>query len=315
LVEVESRTEKRAAGATEPDQATVKGLIAQFAYWLEKEGKEKTYLNRIKSLANKGANLLDPEDVKAVIGKQTYKKATKVLDVYAYDAFAKMLGIQWTPPQYKQEEILPFIPDEAELDALIASCKSRRMGSFLQTLKETFADPGEALKLRWIDIDVSHNIITINGTVKGHRPRQLQVSNKLIAMLNRLPKKSEYVFPTRYRNMVQIYMVFRRRTADRLQNPRLLKISFNTFRHWGATMVYHYTRDILLVQKLLGHKEIKSTMKYTQLVKFKDDEFDVATATTVEDIKQLAEAGFEKFDELNGIHVFRRPKRFANIRR
>jgi hypothetical protein len=78
-------------------------------------------------------------------------------------------------------------------------------------------------------------------------------------------------------------------------------------------MVYHYTRNLLLVQKLLGHRQISSTLKYTQLVKFKDNEFDVATATTVEEIKQLAAAGFEKFDELQGIHVFRRPKRFANI--
>jgi len=45
------------------------------------------------------------------------------------------------------------------------------------------------------------------------------------------------------------------------------------------------------------------------MIKFKDDEFDVATATSVEE-KELPRANFEKFDELNGIHIFRRPKRF-----
>jgi hypothetical protein len=50
------------------------------------------------------------------------------------------------------------------------------------------ADPGEALKLRWIDINASNNTITINRPVKGHNPRQLKVSSKLIAMLNTLPK-------------------------------------------------------------------------------------------------------------------------------
>ena len=75
-------------------------------------------------------------------------------------------------------------------------------------------------------------------------------------------------------------------------------------------MTYHYTKNILLVQKLLGHKNIKNTMKYTQLVHFKDDEFDVATATTVEEAKQLAASGFEKFDEFQSIHIFRKPKRF-----
>lgn len=52
--------------------------------------------------------------------------------------------------------------------------------------RETFADPGEAVRLRWIDI--RENVITINQPVKGHNPRQLKVSNKLIAMLNALPK-------------------------------------------------------------------------------------------------------------------------------
>ncbi len=65
------------------------------------------------------------------------------------------------------------------------------MATYLQTLKEAFADPSEALKLRWIDVDFSNNVITINNSVKGHRPRQMTVSYKLIAMLNTLPKTSE----------------------------------------------------------------------------------------------------------------------------
>lgn len=51
-------------------------------------------------------------------------------------------------------------------------------------------------------------------------------------------------------------------------------------------------------------------MKYIHMLNFKDDEYDVATATTVEEIKHLAEAGFQKFDEINRIHIFRHPKRF-----
>lgn len=136
------------------------------------------------------------------------------------------------------------------------------MTAYLQTLKETMADPTEALRLRWIDIN--RNIISISMPVKGHRPRQLEVSNRLIAMLNNLPKTSELIFPTNYRSMQSTFIKVRKRVAYRLQNPRILKISFVTFRHWGATMVYHYSRGgLLLVQKLLGHKRITSTMKYT----------------------------------------------------
>ncbi len=137
-----------------------------------------------------------------------------------------------------------------------AACKSRRMAAFLQTLKETFVDPGEVLRLRWID--VSGNVITINHPVKRHNPRQLKVSNKLIAMLNALPKTSERIFPTTYATISLCFQKVRRRAAQNLQNPRLLKITFTTFRHWGATMTYHYTKNILLVQKLLGIKEFRT---------------------------------------------------------
>jgi len=100
------------------------------------------------------------------------------------------------------------------------------------------------------------------------------------------------------------------RTVHKLQNPRIRAISLTTFRHWGATMTYHYTKNILLVQKLLGHKRIQNTMKYTQLVHFKEDEFDVAIATTVEEAKDLLAIGFDYITEKNGIMLFRKPKMF-----
>ena len=54
-------------------------------------------------------------------------------------------------------------------------------------------------------------------------------------------------------------------------------------------------------------------MKYV-LVHFKDDEdFEVTAAATVEEVKQFAVAGFEKVDEIQGIHVFRRPRRFSTV--
>ena len=52
-------------------------------------------------------------------------------------------------------------------------------------------------------------------------------------------------------------------------------------------MTYHYTRKLLLVQQLLGHKNIQNTLRYTRPVHFKEDEFEVETAATVEEAKEL----------------------------
>lgn len=184
------------------------------------------------------------------------------------------------------------------------------MAAFLQTLKETFADPGEALKLEWTDL--TGNALNIRP-VKGHRPRQLAISSKLVAMLECLPHTSERIFPTNYDSMYPLFSRLRKRVATTLQNPRIKAISFNTFRHWGGTMTYHQTRNILLVQKILGHKCIENTMKYTQLVCFKESDYDVATATTLEEDQQLLKIGFEYVTERNSIKIYRKPKTFAKL--
>jgi integrase/predicted RNA-binding Zn-ribbon protein involved in translation (DUF1610 family) len=317
LTEVEpEKIAQREGTGVAPDQATVKGLLAQFAAWLERQGfKGSTYYGNIKTLVASGANILDPEDVKRVIARLKKKNGepwcdtAKMMMRYSYDAFAKMLGITWTPPKYKQRDFEAFIPDESELDTLIASCRSKRMATYLQCLKETFGDPTEVLRLRWID--VTNNVITIAQPVKNHLPRQLEVSQKLLSMLNNLPKSEERIFPTTYATMANAFMNLRKRAAQKLQNPRLSKISLTGFRHWGGTMLAYYTNgNVLTVKKLLGHRRVENTMKYIGRLQFKDDRFEIATATTDDEIKQLGSAGFEKYDEHNGVHFYRKPKKF-----
>jgi len=316
LAEVETRKEKpMREGTTETPAAKAIGLIVQYMSYLEREGYSgsSAYPDLLKILSKK-ADLQDPEDVKRAIAQQRWKDGTKMLAVYAYDAFTRMLKITWDSPEYKQEETLPFVPDEKELDALISCCRSRRMATFLQTLKETYADPGEVLRLQWIDLN--GNVITINKPVKGHLPGQYEISGKLVAMLNALPKVSQRIFPPNYQNMYVCFVEVRKKAAMIQQNPRLNSISFKSFRHWAGSMIAHYTNgNVLEVKKQLRHKRIENTMKYINMIIFKDDEFDVATATSDEDIKKLGSAGFQKYDERKigelCISYYRKPKRFG----
>ena len=76
-------------------------------------------------------------------------------------------------------------------------------------------------------------------------------------------------------------------------------------------MTAQYTNgNVLTVKKLLGHKQIRNTMKYIGMRHFKDDEFDIATATTVDEAKTVLAAGCDYVTEKNGIMLFRKPKRF-----
>jgi integrase len=305
--------------------ADTKGLLTQFYAYLEKEAYsvESDYVDKVKHLAVIGANLRDPEHVKTIIGQmqrkdgQKTKNGTKMLHCYAYDAFAKMLKLSWDIPTYRQEDHDPFVPDETELDALINSAKSKLLATFLQTLKETFADPGEALRIKWLDIDTNNKAISIRYPVKNHSPRTLQVSNRLLSMIEALPKKDDRVFPTSYATMLRRFVTMRKRTADIHQNPRLLAVDFTAFRTWAGTMIaYHTNGNVLTVKKLLGHKQVKNTMKYIGRIEFKDNDFETTSATTLEEILRLGKEGWVEYSvaKISNVeyHCFKKPKRFRN---
>jgi Mn-dependent DtxR family transcriptional regulator len=65
---------------------------------------------------------------------------------------------------------------------------------------------------------------------------------------------------------------------------------------------------------MLRHKKIENTMKYIHTIQFKDEDFEIATATTEEEIKQLGQAGFVKYDEMRGIQFYRKPKKFGGLK-
>jgi len=83
---------------------------------------------------------------------------------------------------------------------------------------------------------------------------------------------------------------------------------FHTFRHWKATREYHKTKDILHVIRLLGHKNIKNTLIYTQLIDVRSDEYVCKTVEAVDEAAKLIEAGFEYVCEINGVKLFRKRK-------
>jgi len=73
-------------------------------------------------------------------------------------------------------------------------------------------------------------------------------------------------------------------------------------------MEYHKTKDILYVMRLLGHKNIKNTLIYTQLIEFKDDEFVCKVAKTVQEASELVENGFEFICAFEDAKLFRKRK-------
>lgn len=181
----------------------------------------------------------------------------------------------------------------------------------MQTLKETGCRIGEALRLKWLDIDTERNIIRVNNAEKGSINRSIRVSANLIQRLQALVKKNEYVFPRCRESVTSRYGFVRKRLAQEHSNPRLLSISFHTFRHWFGTTQYHKTKDILYIKQLLGHVRIENTLIYITLEQSlygmnENGEFHVRVAATLEDACKLLEQGFDFVTDMNGSKLFRK---------
>ena len=116
------------------------------------------------------------------------------------------------------------------------------------------------------------------------------------------------VFGVNSNLMMRNYSKQRKPLGAKLNNPRMLQITFHTFGHWKATMEYHKTKDILHVMRLLGHKNIKNTLIYTQLVTFQNDDCICKSAANVKEATDLIEAGFEYVCEMATVKLFRKRK-------
>lgn len=247
------------------------------------------------------ANINKPEEIKFALTQLPLKDSTKAKIVNTYTSYLKWKNIPFKKPKYNKTSELPFIPTENELDILIASC-GKRLSTFLLTLKITGARAGELNKLQWQDIDLQRKTIHIKPE-KNSNARILPITNELINAFNNLQRKHNKVFSKNLSSTRYYYNLKRKTTANKLNNPRLLKIGFHTFRHWKGTTEYHKTKDIMHVKYVLGHKNIQSTMTYITLDKalyqMTTDEWTTTVTHNIQEEQTAIQTGFELVRSIN----------------
>jgi hypothetical protein len=220
---------KTVAGDLEKLPPDARGIIIKFMAYLEREGysAQTGYPETLRHLAKDGANLLDPENVKQVIVQQRkkngepWKDSVKMLATYAYDAFCRMQGIKWNMPIYHQEETTLYIPEEKDLDLLI-SAASRRMATYLQCLKETFADPREILRTEWIDL--KNNVLSINHLPQPPSqrasPRQIRDHTKTHRHAKRSATKRQTHLPNDIRLRHRRIKETQKKSSSKIPKPK-----------------------------------------------------------------------------------------------
>jgi integrase/recombinase XerD len=281
---------------------------------MKKEAYAESTINAVRKRLQQLAKncLLDqPELVKGFVAEKECSNAFKETLVEAYDLYCRANSIAWSKPFYDRYDKLPKIPSEEKLNMIIAR-SSKKFALILSMMKDLGTRPIEITWLRVKDVDLENGVVTITSA-KHCVGRTLRLKSQTLLMLKAyvLQKKLEQkdrLFPVDSGSISEGYRRFRNKLADNLGDMSLKSIRLYDFRHFKATMEYHRTKDLLHVKRLLGHKDLRTTLRYTQLIEIEGDEYHSATATTVEEAKKLIEQGFEYVTEIDGVKLFRKRK-------
>lgn len=154
---------------------------------------------------------------------------------------------------------------EDEIQRLLASCDSRIYPIVLTALL-TGMRKEEILSLKWDNIDLKNGYIHVEKTKNGER-RDIPINATLLKTLREIYINrridTQYVFVnpetgTRYYDIKRAF-----RTA--LKKAKIEDFHFHDLRHTFASHLVMKGVDLTTVKELLGHKEIRMTLRYSHL--------------------------------------------------
>ena len=157
---------------------------------------------------------------------------------------------------------------EDERSILISTWQGHPMGKYAMGYLFTGARRNELLAIQWEDIDMVHDTISINKAYNqytgGFASTKTKSGNRTIPLLkplknilNTLPKDAP-PFPAFkfFDNEWKKYLNYLKRHGI------TEKISPHDLRDSFATFLYDCNVDIKMTQKLLGHKDVSTTMQF-----------------------------------------------------
>jgi integrase len=270
----------------------------------------KTMMRALLEIADH-ADLHKSDDVLMYIARKKVKDSFKANLVDFYRHYADFYGIHFVRVCYRRDHRIPRVPSEEKIDMLIAHA-SKKYAVIYSIVKECGLRPVEVTGLSLDDIDLEKGVMSIRSAKHGS-PRALKLKEKTLAMLNSYVKSRSFglndkLFPSAS-VICNTYGRLRTSLAKKLNDIELHKIRLYDLRHFYATMLYHKTKDILLVKEKLGHRNINSTLVYTHLVDFSEgNEFYSATANSVSEAAKLIEQGFDYICDVDEVKLFRKRK-------
>jgi integrase/recombinase XerD len=167
----------------------------------------------------------------------------------------------------KKPHKLPVILSKSEIKRLIAAANNNKHKCMIAIAYSAGLRVGELIDLKIENIDSARMVINIKNA-KGNKDRNVPLSVKVLEMLRQyylefVPKDYLFAGQKGGRYSSSSFNKLLKAAAKRAGINK--SITAHTLRHSYATHLLENGTDIRIIQNMLGHNSIKTTMIYTQV--------------------------------------------------
>ncbi len=242
----------------------------------------KTYRNEfiqlLQLIKNKPADSLTAEDLKRymvyvmqkeMLTENTAHSRLNALKFY----YEQVLGREkffWEIPRPKKRIMLPKVISEEKIIAGLMAIDNLKHKTLLLLAYSAGMRVSEVVQLKITDINSERMQITITEA-KGKKDRVVNLSTAILKLLRQYYiayKPGNWLFEGQHKaehySARSAQLIFKAAYKNLGLPPQC---SFHSLRHSYATHLLENGTDISLIQKLLGHNDIKTTMRYTHVSK------------------------------------------------
>ncbi|MFZ4648911.1 MAG: tyrosine-type recombinase/integrase [Patescibacteria group bacterium] len=229
----------------------------------------KKRLDQIRTLdieEYKGKKLQDGQSMKSVnnhlIAFNKCMKTAQDWEVISQIPKAKLLKV---PPQ-----TFDFLSIE-ECSTILNYCEGM-LGEMVLFALYTGVRFGELIAISWDDINFGEGIITIQksitrgqlGSPKSNRIRHIPLHNNITKVLSARTQRTGFIF-SKENNQPLNPVLCLNHLHRACKRAELRKIGWHVLRHTFASHLVQNNVSIVAVKELLGHADIKTTMRYSHL--------------------------------------------------
>ena len=171
-------------------------------------------------------------------------------------------------PYAREPRKLPVELSADEVVRFLEAVPSLKARTALTTAYAAGLRASEAVGLKVGDIDSGRMVIRVEHG-KGGKDRCVMLSAQLLGILRiywRLARPAEWLFPGREESKpIDVQVLHSACRSARIAAGLDKRVTVHTLRHSFATHLLENGTDIRIIQVLLGHANLSSTARYTQV--------------------------------------------------